>query len=126
MRSDTEASKVTPNQELEVLMQVQGETAAEHGIHPKLPSGGIHTDSGDDVPTVWGWRPVNTEIYIEIGQATTDIEINPQSRLSLSHKFTHTMTKRPLPEVIQSPKFHQGQLVLHAKRCLSCGNPVRT
>ena len=38
MRSDAEAADVTPNQELEMLVQVQGETTANYGIHPQLPS----------------------------------------------------------------------------------------
>jgi hypothetical protein len=52
MRSDTEAADVTPNLELEVLIQVHGETTPNHGINPKLPSGGIHIDSGDKVPAM--------------------------------------------------------------------------
>lgn len=62
MRSDAEAADVTPNQELEVLVQVHGETTPDHGINPQLLSGDLHTDSGDKVPAVWRWRPVNTEI----------------------------------------------------------------
>jgi hypothetical protein len=64
MRSDAEAADVTPNQELEVLVQVYGETTPDHGINPQLPSGDIHTRRGGKVPTVWGWRPVDAEIHL--------------------------------------------------------------
>jgi hypothetical protein len=37
MRSDAEAANITPNEELEVLEQVHGETTAEYGINSHLP-----------------------------------------------------------------------------------------
>ena len=96
-----------------MLVQVQGETAAEDGIHPQLPPGCMHIDSGKNVPTVWGWCPVDIELHIEIGQATTNIEINPQSRLPLRHELTGATAKRLLPDVIQPTKFDQGRLAFH-------------
>jgi len=80
MRSDAEAADVTPNQELEVLVQIDAETAADHGINPKLPSGDIRTDGRDKVPKVWGWRFCDESIQIW-GHPRTSAIID----LSLSH-----------------------------------------
>lgn len=52
LRSDAEDADVTPNQELEVLVQIDAETAADHGINTKLRSGDIRTDGRDKVPKV--------------------------------------------------------------------------